>query len=57
MFRSEELFSETKKTRMEVEDPITATYLAKIRQYKTCGRWAADRRKFGRDPYDDVLGF
>ncbi|TLD31820.1 hypothetical protein E2P81_ATG07310 [Venturia nashicola] len=46
----QELLSKTEETRMEVEDP---TYLAKVREYKTSGRWAANRRKVGRPPYDE----
>lgn len=58
MFHSQELLpmQVKKKTRMESDDPTTATYLANVRKYKV-HRWPADRSRFGRPPYEEVLGF
>lgn len=42
-------------TRME-EDPISATYLAKIRKYNM-KKWAEDRRRFGAPACEEFSEF
>ncbi|QDS76785.1 hypothetical protein FKW77_002196 [Venturia effusa] len=41
------------KTREEIEDTSIATYLAMVREYRV-HQWPADRRRFGRAPYDEM---